>query len=97
MYYAKEFDFDIPYLIQKDIDELLEYLNNGGEFPDCHMDNLRSDINSYDIDLTREQQEALKDYYCRGGIYVTKNPEPNIEQDDDISDSMDDFDIGDDR
>ena len=69
MYKAKEFDFEIPYMIQRDIDGLLDYLNGGGEFPDCHIENLRSDINSFDIDLTREQQEALKDYYCRGGIY----------------------------
>lgn len=69
MYKEKQFSFEIPYIIQKDIEGLLEYLNNGGEFPDCHIDNLRSDINSYDLDLTREQQEELKDYYCRGGIY----------------------------
>ena len=69
MYKEKHFDFEIPYMIQKDIEDMLEYLNNGGKLPDCHIENLRSDINSFDYDLTHEQQEALKDYYCRGGIF----------------------------
>ena len=73
MYKAKKVDFEIPYMIQRDIDEMLKYLNDGGQFPDCHEDNLRSDINSFDIDLTPEQQEELRDYYCRGGIYGSNN------------------------
>ncbi len=73
MYKEKKFNFEIPYMIQKDIDELISYLNSGGDLPDCYIDNLRSDINSFDIDLTPEQQEELRDYYCRGGIYESDN------------------------
>ena len=73
MFKAKEFNFEIPEMIQKDIDGLITYLNNGGEFPDGHIENLRSDINSFDIDLTPEEQEELKNYYCRGGIYEQDN------------------------
>lgn len=73
MYIKKEFNFEIPYIIQRDIDEYLEYLNNGGELDDCYIDNLKSDINSFDIDLTTEQQEQLRDYYCRGGVYESNN------------------------
>ena len=44
MFKAKEFNFEIPEMIQKDIDGLITYLNNGGEFPDGHIENLRSDM-----------------------------------------------------
>ena len=69
MYKELEVDFPIPYTIQKDIEEMLEYLNSGGEFPDVYMDNLRADLNAYKIDFEDYQVEMLKDYYCRGGIY----------------------------
>ena len=62
-------DFEIPWRIQQDIEQMMDYLNNGGEYPDVYIDNLKSDINSYDIDLTPDQQEVLRNYYCRGGLY----------------------------
>lgn len=66
-YVIKDFGFELPDLIKRDIEDMLDYINNGGQYPDCHIENLRSDINSFDIDLTEEQQQILRDYYCRGG------------------------------
>ena len=60
-------DFPIPEPIEEDINELIEYLNSGGQLPDCLIENLRSDINSFDLDLSYDPQEILRDYYVRGG------------------------------
>lgn len=69
MYKRLEIDFELPETIEDDIEEMLEYMNNGGQFPDVYMDNLRSDLNCYKIDFEDYQVEMLKDYYCRGGIF----------------------------
>ncbi len=51
--------------------------------------------------MIQERKEHILDHaleiHLERGDICYENPEPNIEQDDDISDSMDDFDIGDDR
>lgn len=67
-YKQLEVDFPIPEMIQADIEELVNGANNGDSLLDCYQENLRSDINSFAEDLTCEQQEILKDYYCRGGM-----------------------------
>ena len=69
MYKELNVDFSIPYPIQEDIKEMLNYMNNGGEFPDVYMDNLRADLNAHKMDFEEYQVEILKNYYCRGGIY----------------------------
>lgn len=70
-YKALDVDFEIPYCIQEDIINLLKYLNSGEDprSADCYISNLKSDINSYDLDLSLEQQDILRNYYCRGGIF----------------------------
>ena len=70
MYKQLKVDFEIPECIQKDIEQMLEYMNAGGKFPDISISNLRSDIYSFDLDLEPVQQEILRNYYCRGGIFA---------------------------
>jgi hypothetical protein len=68
-----DIDFELPLLIEEDIQEMLDYLNDGGLLPDVYIDNLKSDLNSYKIDFSEDQLKKLKDYYCRGGIFCERN------------------------
>ena len=73
MYKALEIDFPIPDVLQEDIDAFLDDLNNkGGRFADCYESEIRSILNSCKdsfSELTPEQDEVLRNYYVRGGIY----------------------------
>ena len=67
-----EIDYPLPWIISRDIDEMLEYMNSTAEERqyslDLYQSNLIADLNAYD-NLPREIVLQLKDYYCRGGIY----------------------------
>jgi len=73
MYRELKVSFRIPELIQQDIDELLDYLNAGNDprLADCLISNLKADLNGGSglDDLTYEQDQELRNYYLRGGIF----------------------------
>ena len=69
MYKALTIDFNIPNILEEDIDEFVTALNNGVELVDCYEQNIRTDLNGCDLILTPEQDRILRDYYVRGGIY----------------------------
>lgn len=61
--------FKIPAPLEEDINEFVDALNNGTTLADCYEQNIRSDLNGYDLILTEEQDALLRDYYVKGGIY----------------------------
>ncbi|MCM1543595.1 MAG: hypothetical protein NC121_20415 [Blautia sp.] len=70
MYRPLEIDFEIPEILQSDIDEFIWHLNNeNGNLRDCYEAEIRNILNCCDEDLTEEQIQVMRDYYCRGGIY----------------------------
>jgi|GEM_PF-1660294 len=77
-------DFEVPECIEADIEQMLNYLNNGGNpnFIDIYIDNMKSDINSFEEDLEYEDAWMLRNYYCLGGIFL--NTEEDRKHDDDI-------------
>lgn len=73
-YKELEIDFAIPEILQQDIDDFLHCLNEeGGSLADCYESEIRNILNGCDTCLSYEEVELLRDYYCRGGIYVTGN------------------------
>ena len=77
MYKKLDIDFEIPQLLEDEINEMVDYLNNGGRFPDCNEEDIRNTLNGCDLCLEPEQIALLRQYYCRGGIYKS-NDEPDI-------------------
>ena len=64
-------DFDIPEILQDDIDAFIKDLNErNGQLADCYEQEIRSVLNGCDECLTKEQIEMLRWYYCKGGIYL---------------------------
>lgn len=63
-------DFNIPEFLQDDIQEFVTYLNENpnGTLADCYESEIRSDIN-WCNQLTKEQEEILRNYYVKGGIF----------------------------
>lgn len=60
------FDFTLPYGLEKMIDELETAVNNKVLYVDCIQDEIRSLAHGYtDRGLTEEQAEEVIDYYCR--------------------------------
>lgn len=59
--------YKLPEIIVKDIEEMIACLNGDQQLFDCHVANLRSDINSHD-EMPEDVTQMLIDYYCRGGI-----------------------------
>ena len=74
MYKPLEIDFEIPEILQRDIDEFLEELNErSGSMADCYEQEIRNILNGCDFTLTEEQIELLRNYYCRGGIFIAES------------------------
>ena len=76
MYRELHIDFPIPEILQRDIDEFLQNLNEeGGNLRDCYEAEIRNILNSCvdcDGELTEEQIELLRNYYCKGAIYKSR-------------------------
>ena len=69
-YKALETDFEIPELLQEDIDNFIQNLNEkGGTLADCYVEEIRSVLNGCDETLEEGQIALLREYYVRGGIY----------------------------
>lgn len=63
-------DFEIPELLERTINEFVIDLNeNRGRLADCYEEEIRSLLNCYDLCLTEDQIQLLRDYYQWGGIY----------------------------
>lgn len=63
-------DFEIPELLERTINEFVIDLNeNRGRLADCYEEEIRSLLNAYDLCLTEDQIQLLRDYYQWGGIY----------------------------
>lgn len=59
-------DFEVPELLQSDIDALQEGVENDVLYVDCLQDEVRSSAHGCtDAGLTEEQAEEIIDYYCR--------------------------------
>jgi len=69
-YVALPVDFEIPNMLEEDIQEFVNALNAGTTLADCYEQTIRTDLNCCDEDLTPEQDAILRDYYVRGGIYA---------------------------
>ena len=69
-YKALEIDFEIPEILQDNIELFVKDLNErNGRLADCYEAEIRSLLNGCDGDLSEEQILLLREYYCRGGIY----------------------------
>lgn len=65
-----EFDFPIPDLIDRSIDDLINACNTNSTLVDCYMSELYNNINNcLHLDITDDQANELRDYYIRGGMY----------------------------
>ena len=63
-------DFEIPNLIQNDINRFLDALNNGNtSCEDCYRTEIDCDLKMFYDEMKRENIETLRDYYVRGGMY----------------------------
>lgn len=59
-------DYEIPELLQRDIDALQEGVENDVLYIDCLQDEIRGSAHGCtDGGLTEEQAEEIIDYYCR--------------------------------
>ena len=66
MFQKLKVDFEIPELIQRDIDGLEKEINEGGNCIDCWQDEIRGSCHMCQgYNITYEQAEILIDYYCR--------------------------------
>lgn len=78
-YKTLEIGFEIPELLQEDIDNFLRNLNEkGGTLADCYVEEIRNVLNGCDETLEEGQIALLRDYYVKGGIYEAGEalPEP---------------------
>ena len=62
---------NLPYILDKDIDELINVINSGQKLYDCEMGEVLGDINQCEscklIDSITAQ--LLRDYYINGGMF----------------------------
>ena len=69
-YEPLKINFDIPEILQRNIEEFIQNLNErNGNLADCYEEEIRSLLNYCDADLNENQIELLRAYYCKGGIY----------------------------
>ena len=77
MYQPLNLSFQVPEILQRNIDEFLYNLNKeNGNLRDCYEAEIRNILNSCtgcENELTEEQIELLRNYYCRGGIYASNH------------------------
>lgn len=73
MYQPLNISFQVPEILQQNIDEFLYNLNQeNGSLRDCYEAEIRNILNSCvdcEGELTEDQIEHLRNYYCRGGVY----------------------------
>lgn len=61
-----ETSYEIPHMLQRDIDALEEGVNNNVSYIDCLQDEIRGSAHGCtDAGITEEQAEEIIDYYCR--------------------------------
>ena len=63
-------NFEIPPLIENDIEKFLAYLNDGGFMSeDCYRTEIDCDLKLFYNEMKPEHIQMLRDYYVRGGMY----------------------------
>lgn len=73
MYSALKIDFEIPYILEKTINDYINDLNfHNGSMEDCYRYEIRSLLNGCDLCLTDRQIQLLRNYYQFGGIHDTE-------------------------
>ncbi|MCM1577715.1 MAG: hypothetical protein NC078_02795 [Ruminococcus sp.] len=66
----RDFSFEVPDVIERSAENMVEAINSGKLIADCYMAELYNDINNcLHVDIDDEQAEELRNYYIRGGMY----------------------------